>query len=334
MTWVWESRSAGACVARGLLWGPSLAYRAASAARVRAYRTGVLPSHRADRPVIAVGNLTVGGVGKTPIAAWIASTCAGRGITPGIVLRGYGGDEGPLHRALTPAARVVESADRVAGARRAVQLGARILILDDGFQRLDVLRDLDLVVVSAESLSANRALLPAGPWREPWRALARADLVIISRKRATRTQAAAAAAQAAALMGDDRVVTVHLGITGFETLRTARAVTVATVACRNVLAVCGIGDPASFAAQLAAFGAHVRLWARRDHSPYRAGDVRRLLSAAREVDYVVVTAKDALKLRRIWPEDAPELLVATLGVHWEDKAARLVSALNAVLATT
>src|SRR5437879_11116618 len=121
---------------------------------------------RLPLPTIAVGNLSVGGTGKTPLAAWIAGYCAARGRTPGILLRGYGGDEPLVHRRLVPQAVVVANPDRGAGAAAAQAQGARVLVLDDAYQLLGVGLDLNIAVVSAESATASAWPSPAGPWRE------------------------------------------------------------------------------------------------------------------------------------------------------------------------
>ncbi|HEU5319376.1 MAG TPA: tetraacyldisaccharide 4'-kinase, partial [Methylomirabilota bacterium] len=162
----------------------SLVYGAAMRMRALAYRRGLFATRRLPRPAVAVGNLSVGGTGKTPLTAWIAAYYAARGSTPGILLRGYGGDEALVHRRLVPDAVVVADPDRVAGARRAVQLGAGVLVLDDAFQLLSVARDLNIAVVSAESTAGSTWTLPAGPWRERWGALDRADVIVVTRKRA------------------------------------------------------------------------------------------------------------------------------------------------------
>src|SRR3989475_8593631 len=120
---------------------------------------------RLPLPTIAVGNLSVGGTGKTPLAAWIAAYCVARGRTPGILLRGYGGDEPLVHRRLVPRAVVVANPDRVAGAVAARAQGAQVLVLDDAYQLLGVGRDLNIAVVSAESATASPWPLPAGAGR-------------------------------------------------------------------------------------------------------------------------------------------------------------------------
>ena len=120
-------------------------------------------------PSVAVGNLTVGGSGKTPIAIWIARHYAAQGLRPGILLRGYGGDETLVHR--RPCPRRSSSPTPTGWPARSAPWpeGAQVLVLDDAYQRLDVRRDLNIAVVSAETTRAVRWPLPAGPWREGWR---------------------------------------------------------------------------------------------------------------------------------------------------------------------
>src|SRR5260370_23667276 len=116
-------------------------------------------------PTIAVGNLSVGGTGKTPLASWIARRCAAQGRRPGILLRGYGGDEQLVHRRLAPEAIVVANPDRVAGARAARDAGADVLVLDDAFQLLEVARDLNVAVGGTEGGGGAAGPPPPGPWR-------------------------------------------------------------------------------------------------------------------------------------------------------------------------
>lgn len=330
--WLWARRSLTARIARLALLPPSWAYRAAVAARARAYRARLLPQAIPTVPTVAVGNLTVGGSGKTPLASWIAGYYARKGLKPGIVLRGYGGDEGDVHRLLVPGAVVVEDPDRIAGARRAVAEGAEIVVLDDAYQRLDVGRDLNVAVVSAESSRAVPWTLPAGPWREGWGALRRADLVVVTRKRADRVTALAVAERARRAAPRAPVAIAKLAITGFRGLLSGGFRSAESLDGARVLAAAGIGDPDSFASQCSRLGADVQLLAWRDHHRYRAGDVAHLLHAAAAVDYVVVTEKDAAKLRSLWPPRAAEPLVAALDVRWEHGRTAVETALDLVAA--
>ncbi|MBI4500069.1 MAG: tetraacyldisaccharide 4'-kinase [Gemmatimonadetes bacterium] len=315
--WLWD-HSAGARFARLGLAPASWAFATASAARVSAYRVGWLPQHSLPRPTISVGNLTVGGTGKTPIASWIARFFLARGAKPAVLLRGYGGDEGEVHRRAAAGAVVVENPDRVEAAATAVRAGADLLILDDGFQHLRVRRDLDIVLVAAESLAASRWRLPSGPWRESGRALARAHVGIVTRRRSTPDDAARAAAWMRSRMRLGATVAVaELRVSRLEGLYSGRKLDLSVLQGARVLAAAGIGDPESFAAQLRDQGARVHLRAWRDHHPYADADITGLLQGGRCVDFVVITAKDAAKLRDRWPPQAAEPLVAALEVCWE-----------------
>ncbi|HEX5971196.1 MAG TPA: tetraacyldisaccharide 4'-kinase, partial [Gemmatimonadaceae bacterium] len=131
---VWYDRSLASRLARGALAPAGWLYAGATTVRNRLYDAGVLRSRAPSLPVLAVGNLSVGGTGKTPVAAWAAARLLEAGAHPAIVLRGYGGDEPLVHQQLNPAAVVVADADRLRGVDRARAAGADCAILDDAFQ--------------------------------------------------------------------------------------------------------------------------------------------------------------------------------------------------------
>ena len=140
--------------------------------------------------VVSVGNLAAGGTGKTPMSAWVAGTLAEADARPAVLLRGYGEDEIRLHRRWNPRIPVVAGADRVEGARRAREEGARTAVLDDGFQHRRLHRTVDLVLLAAAD-PVPGPVLPRGPYREPPRALRRADVVVITRRSEDRATARA-----------------------------------------------------------------------------------------------------------------------------------------------
>jgi tetraacyldisaccharide 4'-kinase len=306
-------------VARGVLLPFAMVYRTYMTARAAAYKRHWLRRRPLALPSVAIGNLAVGGAGKTPVAAWTAAFFARHGLKPGILLRGYRGDEQAVHQRLVPEAVVVADPDRIAGAKRARAAGAQVLVLDDAYQRLDVLRDVNVAVVSTESAPPRAVAwpLPAGPWREDWSALGRADVIIVTRRRAAVAEALRLAARIAARWSSAVVANVHLALAGLAGLDSGKRVELNALARKRVLVATGIADPSSFAAQVRAAGATVQLVAYQDHHAYPAGDVARLAQAAKDADYVVVTEKDAVKLRRRWPAGAPEPLVAELAVRWE-----------------
>jgi tetraacyldisaccharide 4'-kinase len=330
LRWLWTSRRPDARLARLALLPVSGLWRGAMAARRLAFRRGWIAVHDLPLPAVAVGNLTVGGSGKTPVAIWIARHYVSRGLRPGILLRGYGGDETLVHQHDVPEAVVVADPDRAAGAERAMARGAEILVLDDAYQRLDVRRDLNIAVISAETTRAVRWSLPAGPWREGWDALDRADALIVTRKRATR-EAAQSLAQDLARRTGHPVAVAHLGLRHLEGLMTGTRHPADSLAGKRVVAASGIADPDAFVAQTKATGAAVQVATWKDHHAYRDEDVAWLAHAARRADYVVITQKDAVKLRDRWPNVAPEPLVAVLDLVWEEGGEKIAAALDAVV---
>jgi len=305
-------------------------WRGAMAVRELAYRRGWLGVHDLPLPSVAVGNLTVGGSGKTPIAIWVARYYVSRGLIPGILLRGYGGDEVLVHQHAVPEARVVADPDRAVGAERALARGAEVLVLDDAYQRLDVRRDLNLAVVSAETTRAVRWSLPAGPWREGLHALDRADAVVITRKRATPEAALALAADLEGRVAGP-VAIAHLGLRYLEGMVSGTRQPASALAGKRVVAASGIADPDAFVAQTKATGAAVQVATWKDHHDYRDEDVAWLAHAARRADHVVITQKDAVKLRNRWPNSVPEPLVAMLDLEWEEGGDSIAAALDAVV---
>jgi tetraacyldisaccharide 4'-kinase len=329
--WLWTSKRFDAKATRLALLPASGLWRLGMAARTTAFRRGWFPSHDLPLPSVAVGNLTVGGSGKTPIAIWIARHYASRGFIPAILLRGYGGDETLVHRHSVPSARVVPNPDRVAGAREALAAGGQVAVLDDAYQRLDVRRDLNILVVSAETTRAVRWPLPAGPWRERMDAVDRADRLIVTRKRASAAVAQQLATELQQTSGKP-VAIVHMGLRVLEGLVSGHRHQASMLAGKRVVAASAIGDPEAFVAQTKATGAAVQVATWKDHHEYREEDVAWLAHASKRADHVVITEKDAVKLRTRWPANAPEPLVAKLDLDWEAGLDALTAALDAVVA--
>jgi len=174
-----------------VLWPLTIPYGAATHLRTRAYRTGLLRAKRLDGVVISVGNLTVGGTGKTPMVLWIAERLIAEGKKTAILTRGYRGDasaEGStsdevqlLQARLGDRVAFGVGADRWARGRELSAQGIDWFILDDGFQHIQLARDVDIVLIDATNPFGGGHLLPAGRLREPKSALARANLVVVTR---------------------------------------------------------------------------------------------------------------------------------------------------------
>jgi tetraacyldisaccharide 4'-kinase len=190
---IWYDGAAGRSVLAPLSW----LYRGAVALRRRAARSGRIAAIRVPCPVIVVGNLGVGGTGKTPVVAWLAWQLGALGRKVGIASRGYGstgrgaqlvsaagawqnfGDE-PVLLMRRTGVPVVVDANRVAAARHLIGLGVDVILCDDGLQHLRLARDFELVVIDGARGFGNGRLLPAGPLREPLARLATVDAVVIN----------------------------------------------------------------------------------------------------------------------------------------------------------
>jgi tetraacyldisaccharide 4'-kinase len=277
-------------------------FRLVVAARRVAYRIGLLSSIRVARPVVVIGNITVGGTGKTPFTIWLADQLQRKRMRVGIVLRGYGGhsdhwprdvdqdsapqevgDEAVLLAKRT-AAIVVAGPDRVAAARRAIERGAEVVLSDDGLQHYRLARDREIVVIDGRRGVGNRRMLPAGPLREPVSRLAQADLRVVSwRDGSARPltpvpatiQACAHLTQAVALIGGET-----RSLDAFKGTR--------------VHAVAAIGNPQQFFAALQEIGIEVAPHPLPDHAQPTADDIR-----FPDQLPVLMTEKDAVKCRAI-----------------------------------
>lgn len=329
---LWRRRSWRARAARAVLLPFSGIYAGVVAVRAAAYRAGVARARPLPLPAIAVGNLSVGGTGKTPLAAWIASYCLRRGRRPGILLRGYGRDEVLVHERLVPEAIVVANRDRLAGGVTALSSGADVLVLDDAFQLLAVRPDLNIAVLATEQERLARWTLPAGPWRELRRALGRAQVLVVTRKRADAESAEQLSRRLAAQWPAATVAQARLAVRHLVGMRSGARVALDRLQGQRVSAAAAIADPESFAVQIRSVGATVQLAAYQDHHEYDVDDVQRLVRLAAASGYLVITEKDAVKLRALWPAEGPEPFVAELEWMWERNEGAVVAALDRVLA--
>ncbi len=301
--------------------------------RVRASRAVV-----ADVPVISVGNLVVGGTGKTPLVVYLARLLVKDGHRVVIVSRGYGrsgaapvivsrgeraltgwreaGDEPVLLAMLARGAGVVAAARRADGVRLAVdKLGAGVILLDDGLQHVQLARDLDIVAVDARSPVGNGHLLPAGPLREHPQGIARAGLVIATR--CDRSGGADSVRRiAAALAPGAPLVETRMRLAELWDVSSGRTVRASDVRGERALAVAGIADPEDFAASLRDLGFElVGLRGFADHHEFTDDDIAGLDADIRRLDASVVltTEKDAVRLRG-W---RPSVSLVAVGIDVE-----------------
>jgi tetraacyldisaccharide 4'-kinase len=295
LTQRWYEAAARPQLLRPLSW----LYGTVLGLRRRAYASGWLRSVRAARPVIVVGNLTVGGTGKTPLTLWLAQRLGGGALTVGLLSRGYGrrgtaalqvhadsdwrevGDE-PLLLARRSGCPTVVARDRVSGAQLLTELGAQLIRCDDGLQHLRLVRDCEIVVIDGARGFGNRALLPAGPLREPLQRLREVDALVVNGAGVHDSLAQLPpVARFAMELRACEVVPLKPGAPPRE---------LAAWRGQCVHAVAGIGNPARFFAQLRGYGLTVLEHPFPDHHPFSAGE----LDFADQLP-VLMTEKDAVK---------------------------------------
>ncbi|MBX3380089.1 MAG: tetraacyldisaccharide 4'-kinase [Phycisphaeraceae bacterium] len=271
-----------------------------------------------DRPVISVGNLSVGGTGKTPMVAWVVRALLEAGHHPAIAMRGYskGGaasDEAEEYQTSLAGVPVIAQPDRLAGLLSlfATETGEACdcVVLDDGFQHRRLARQLDIALVDATRNPFGDRLLPSGWLREPVSSLRRAGVVVLTHAES------AAASDVNGLKGDvaeiapDALVAVArhvwkgLVVAGRDGQQEEN---VTWLRGKRVVAACGIGNPIPFVRAVAdAAGNPPKEFVRPDHDPFLPRTLEQLVRMANDADAIVVTGKDWSKLKRIRPDAWP-----------------------------
>lgn len=287
------------------------------------YRHGWLASQRLSVPVLVIGNIVVGGVGKSPLTIAAARYLIKQGCRVGILLRGYKGkksrdgvlvdrashvadvgDEALMIAHAVPEALVMVDADRVRGGQRLVKRGAQVVICDDGLQHYALQRDMEWCVFDARRGIGNGWRLPLGPLREPLARLDNVSAVLINR-----TGAPMAILDWLSRVPDDKRFDFVLSPVRVRRQSTGETAPVDVLAGKRVDAVAGIGDPKRFFATLTALGAQVRPHPRADHErhPFRG--------LPKDADFIVCTAKDAVK----WTRGDPDIYVLEVEAQLPDQ---------------
>jgi tetraacyldisaccharide 4'-kinase len=327
---IWYGRSAAGKLVRAALAPAEAVFALGVRVRGSLYDHGVLRVEPPEVPAVSVGNLTAGGTGKTPVAAWFARRLTDAGAHPAVVMRGYGDDEPLVHRRLNPDVPVLTSPDRLAGTRKAAAQGADCIVLDDAFQHRRIGRTADVVLVSADRWDGRQRLLPAGPWREPLSALGRATLVLVTRKAADRSRAQALVSELANRAGVP-VAGIALELESIRGVDATEARPLTSLAGRRVLAISAIGDPSSFRRQLEDVGASVRAAIFPDHHRFTTHDARTLAEGLADAETALCTLKDHVKLAPLWPRAESTLWYVSQRVVPESGESAIDEALDAVL---
>jgi tetraacyldisaccharide 4'-kinase len=335
----------------------SLGYRLALATRESAYRLRLLRTGRLRCPVVSVGNITVGGSGKTPMVEHVARCLRELGAAPVVVSRGYGrdtrgigivsdrdgqrlppraaGDEPVLLAEHLSGVPVVVGENRLEAGQIAVdECGATVIVLDDGFQHRTLRKDLEILVVNGRAPWGNRRLFPRGMLREPLSALQRAHLFVVTNPRAP-ADTVAVAETIRRHNPRAPVLAARYQVVGALAAREGHPLAPSALGGRRLLAFAGLGSPRGFADTLAAAGVEVAgLIEYPDHHWFTERDLEDLAQHARAIgaDGLITTEKDWIRLRDL---RLPSMFLLVLLVQLQVESGRdqLLQALERTLSS-
>lgn len=322
-----------------LLKGVALLYSLVTRFRALFYRLGIFHSRSLPAPVISVGNIVLGGTGKTPVTIFIASYLMKKGLKVAVLTRGYGGrlegkvavvadgekrllsaidagDEPALLADMLPGLIVVMGSDRYkAGVLAMERFKPDIFILDDGFQHLRVQRDLNILLLDANKPYGNGAVFPAGTLREPVSAANRGDLIIFTRCSGNLEVAATAPP-------GKPVARARHSLTGVKNGLSGELLTFSQLFGKRGAAFAGIADPLSFFGSLEEKGltlaATLSFPDHTDYGEQETAALAKLLKSSR-ADYLITTAKDAVKIGGLINGNAP-FYIASLEIEFLDRS--------------
>jgi len=298
-----------ATLARGLFGGCEIPYSLVMGIRNACYDRRIARVHRVDVPVVSVGNLTMGGTGKTPMVEWLARWFRRRGVNVALVSRGYKTNVGSQNdEALELAQKMpdvphLQNPDRVAAAKQALEEhDCHLILLDDAFQHRRIHRDLDIVLIDALEPFGFEHVFPRGTLRERLRGLSRADIVALSRADTASAESREAIRMRVQQLAPhaDWVEVAHQP--GSLLASTGERREIASLAGQRVLAFCGIGNPAGFRHTVQSCGCElVDFREFPDHHPFLDKDVADLEDWAHrleDVTAILCTHKDLVKINR------------------------------------
>ena len=301
--------------ARLLLWPLSVFYGQVTRLRAWLYAQGFLKQQQLSRPVISVGNLTVGGTGKTPMVIWLAERLLAEGKRVGILSRGYKGSAGTsdeielMKFRLQQRALFGVGADRIQQGRR-LQANVDVFLLDDGFQHLRLAREVNILLIDAAQPLARQTMLPTGRLREPLSAMSRADILVF-----TRSETVPGTGAAIEKFQEYPIFSAATRLLGFREFGAGAQVSrPEEIGAGPFYAFCGIGNPRAFFRDLQNWDfALAGQCEFSDHHRYDARDARELEAAARGAGAkaLITTEKDAQNLARISFSEFP-VYIATI----------------------
>jgi tetraacyldisaccharide 4'-kinase len=334
---------------RAFLWVPAKLYELGVRLRVAAYETDYLKQKKLSATVISVGNITLGGAGKTPMVHYIARYLASEDHAVAILTRGYGrkssglrilndptkqsatndvqsyeefGDEPlMLARSLVEIPVIINNDRYEAGRFAEEKFGSRVLVLDDAYQHLSLARDLNILLIDATDTFGGFEMPPFGRLREPLYGLTRADAVIVTRADREFDEGQTVATLRQYCGNNVAVMYFYSGITALRHLATGESYEVSNFAGWNVAVMCGVGNPQAFSDDLLRVGINIVVEDFfRDHYAFSQSDLDHVTRAAKETsaDAILTTEKDAIRLEGLAQGDIP-IYAAQLEIQSDDE---------------
>jgi tetraacyldisaccharide 4'-kinase len=338
--WGLQAPPLGLQVGLAPLWLASQGYRGLVRGHLTSYTWGVRRRRQLPCAVVSIGNLTLGGTGKTPLTMWVARWYQQQGWRVAILSRGYGarpaarlrvvssghgpvldwqaaGDEPYLLACSLPGVPVLIGKDRYRTGRYAYeQFGTQVLILDDGFQHHALQRDLDIVLIDASNPFGPGALFPRGILREPLRALRRASAIVLTRVEMATETLSTLCQHIRQWNSQQPIYRMATVVEALYQQDTHRVVEPTALSQGRGVAFVGIGNPQAFVSTLTQLGAEVvTLFVFPDHHPYTLEDWQTMVATVNKqrAAYLITTEKDAVRLAPSWHASVP-LYTLRIGV--------------------
>lgn len=331
----------GAAVFRLILGIISVGYSIVVQLRNLSYAKGFLKIHRAKAVVFSIGNITVGGTGKTPLVVWLCNRLS-KNYNCAILTRGYKSakdptlqnysDEVAILAESSPQTTVIVNPDRVAGAAEAInKIGAKVLIMDDGFQHRRLARDLDIVTIDATCPFGYDKILPAGLLREPVASLKRADAVVITRCDQVAEDELSELENKLRVINPNMIIARSTHAPVCVRSKEKKEISIEQLKGKKIFAFCGIGNPDAFFNTIKALGTKMvgsRIY--NDHYHYTESCLADIYEQAEhnKADLILTTQKDLTKIALLRPAKK-DILLAYLAIEikflaGEDKLTALI----------
>lgn len=280
------------------------------------YQTKILRQSEVPAKVISVGNITLGGTGKTPFVIMLASMSRAMGRKVAVLIRGYGDDESHLLEARLGGIRVIAGADRSRNAQRAIsEYGCDCIILDDGFQHHRLKRDLDIVLIDATDPFGNMQLFPRGILREPLFRLKDADIIVLNKSDMDSAGKPAIYSRLRNIKGDIKAAESFYRAAGLKNVLSGTNLPLSYIKGKTVALAAGIANPEYFAWMIKNLGADIREgFYYADHHLYAGSDIAHIAKrcSGLGIKTVITTEKDVMRLKG---GSSPSLAALFAGSH-------------------